>query len=123
MNLTPEQLRQTAAAIEAFNAGDAVEFQTIDGDWIPIQIPPSSWYFIYDKGYRPAPKPAPPKPWDMNTCPTLPFEVLRKDKQVRTIVESATMSGLRLGGGFGASYNALLEEYTLSDGSPCGVTK
>ena len=125
MKLTPEQIEQNGEAVKAHQRGEPVVVCTIDPicglwNWSP---------FIYDKWdfdlftYRPAPKPEPPKPWDMNTCPKLPFEVLRRDKQIRTIVDAATSSRVGLGNGAMLSYQELLAEYTLTDGSPCGATK
>jgi hypothetical protein len=61
MNLTPQQLREYADAIEAHEAGKPVQYLN-NGVWTLSEYPPRMWNF--DMHYRPAPEPEPPKPWD-----------------------------------------------------------
>jgi len=63
MNLTPQQLRDRADAIESQEAGRPVEFYNETREqWRPTTSPSSMW--LYNVHIRPAPAPEPPKPWD-----------------------------------------------------------
>ena len=122
MKLSPEQIEQNGEAVKAHQRGEKVECREMDlpnGKFNPTPEP--QWIFN-SYTYRPAPKAAPPKPWDMNTCPALPFEILRKDKQLRTIVDFAEINRVGIGYGYMVTYQELLDGYTLTNGLPCGVT-
>jgi len=56
MKLTPQQLRETADAIEAHNAGKPVQVQLKSGKWIDCLSGPEEWTFFGDLGYRPKPE-------------------------------------------------------------------
>jgi len=127
MKLTPEQLRQTADAMDAFKAGKPVELQLEDGSWrlMVSGSPPSEWSFLHDRGYRPAPEPEPPKvePWDMKTCPPLPFEVVSKSGDLRTVLNTATGGAAYLSYYGSIHWPNLLRDFTLPDGYPGGIVK
>lgn len=64
MKFTPQQLRETADAIEAHKAGRPVQYQLSDGSWMDIdpRTPLDYRSFYYNLGYRPKPEPK-VRPW------------------------------------------------------------
>jgi len=120
--LTPEQIEQNAAAYVAAKTGKP--FQCLcDGKWVqPLALGDRDilWY-LETWLCRPVPEPEPPKPWDMQTCPPLPFEVRQKSNGNRLCVTSAKPQMCDIGTGW-ASWESLLMNYVQRDGSPCGVT-
>lgn len=117
--LTPEKLaeiEQTGEAVKAALRGEPWEYQ-VANKWKTPTI--CSVGFCLNSGNHLRPAPAPPKPWDINTLPPLPFEV-RKGKE-RYTVTYADDCAIYVAGWGETTYHALLEGYTLPDGSPCGV--
>jgi len=123
MKLTPEQIEQNAAAYIAAMNGKPVQL-LLDGVWKPSTNHVNTWHM---ESYcrRPAPEPKPPKlePWDMKTCPPMPFEVVSKSGDLRTTLNTATHQIAYLGYPGSIYWANLLRDFTLPDGSPCGIVK
>lgn len=119
---TPEQL-QTQAAFAAWQLGEPIQYE-MAGRWLDFasQNRPNICQF----DWRPAPKPAPPRPWEFNSRPLGVVWVYKKgfvtDCMIMTwgddVVVVATKHGLEW-----VNYDALLANYLQRDGSPCGITQ
>ena len=129
MNMSAKQIRERVEIMIAYADGKTIQTRGFAcTEWFDnscLSFDGSVEYRIKPEPEPepPKPKPEPPKPWNMNTCPILPFEILRKDKQIRTIVDFVTIHEAGIGYRGALTYQNLLDQYTLTDGSPCGVTQ
>lgn len=121
--ITPESLRQTAAAMEAKQAGKPIQYRRYDsssGTWWDVSHP--EWEIAVCE-YRPKPEPV-SRPWNRETLPPLPFEVRHNVTKNRLTVVLANEDHVNLGAvGDNIKYDRLLEIFTMADGSPCGIAE
>lgn len=107
--------------ITAFANGERVEHRsTIHGQW---SNSPSLYFTDPPEHYRRAPATR-LRPWRMDEVP-LGKKIRRKDGLSRCVLTSArreTMHcGMTIHSASGIPCDELLERWTMSDGSPCGV--
>ena len=123
--ITPESLRQTAAAMEATKAGAPIQYRRLDsstGTWWDVSNP--EWSLLLCE-YRPKPEPV-SRPWDFNSRPREVTWVYCKGHLTDSMIVAwgddtvviATKHGLAK-----QSYDELFRDWLLRDGSPCGITE
>lgn len=118
-----KQLENTGLAMVAWTEGKKIQIQYgFEGawdDWLLTQ-PPSDHEWT-QHGYRPKPEPA-SRPWNRETIMALPFGVIAKESKNKLTVVCVNRDEVWLGAcDVPLSYEKLLKDYTLNNGSICGV--
>lgn len=120
-----EQLRASLPLLGQINEKSHVQILH-EGEWIPADYA-VIFKHLHEERFNPSNwrvKPDAPKvvPWTFETAPQLPIEIVSKDKSLREVVVAVCRHGAWVGATTTVrGYDHLLSEYTLADGSPCGI--
>lgn len=117
---TASQLAQLHAAIDAKNAGNACEFSNDGGrTWYRVLDSHGSWYLAPDRLFRPKSE-SKSRPWHMREVP-VGAVIIRKDSGAKHVIVSGGVEAIGYGLNSTGNFAWVLENFTMSDGSPCGV--